>query len=350
MTDSYSDGSHSAGDMAAQDTTPWIGVHVLTECMFCPRAGVIAFEQKRIDSGEDIDGAPRLDYLPDFQIELIETALQKTWSGIWALLTWTPPVVLITGIAGLLVDWRIWLILIPLGLWLLRTLFSRFRDVLKLSARRRAAQAATPQEPDPDSTQSQPVNWWSLLKCGFTPVEYEDAHEDASWHLAGRPWRVLHKGSQRIPVFRKRCGEPKVYPQHVARLAAYCHVVEESEGGSAPYGVILFGNGYDGVTVPNSAENQQAFRNELMRARRLLQAVQKEGLMPDVPTRSTVCHDCWLGRPRMHRKGITDTHLDGQQLPAHRTRGEDQRIYHSICGDRFRWVPPHDRAAAKGLC
>ena len=89
MTDSYSDGSHSDGDMAAQDTTPWIGVHVLTEFIFCPRAGVIAFEQKRIDSGEEIDGAPRLDYLPDFEIELIEAALQKTWSGIWALLTWT---------------------------------------------------------------------------------------------------------------------------------------------------------------------------------------------------------------------------------------------------------------------
>ena len=44
------------------------------------------------------------------------------------------PVVLITGIAGVLFDWRIWLILIPLGVWLLRTLFFRLRDVLKLSA------------------------------------------------------------------------------------------------------------------------------------------------------------------------------------------------------------------------
>ena len=82
MSDSYSGGSHSDADMAAQDATPWIGVHVLTEFIFCPRAGLIAFEQQRIDPGEEIDGAPRLDYLPDFEIELIEAALQKTWSGI----------------------------------------------------------------------------------------------------------------------------------------------------------------------------------------------------------------------------------------------------------------------------
>ena len=123
------------------------------------------------------------------------------------------------------------------------------------------------------------------------------------------------KGRNASPCFASGVESRRSYPQHVARLAAYCHVVEKSEGGSAPYGVILFGNGYDGVTVPNSAENQQAFRNELVRARRLVQAVQKGGLMPDVPARSTVCHDCWLGRPRVHRPGITDTHLDGQTAP-----------------------------------
>ena len=336
--------------MAAQDTTPWIGVHVLTEFVFCPRAGVIAFEQRRIDTGEEIDGSPRLDYLPDFEIELIEVALQKTWSGIWALLTWTPPVVLITGIAGFLLDWRLWLILVAFGVWLFRRLFVHLRDVLKLSARLRAARAATPKEPDPDSTESQPVNWWSLLKCGFTPVEYQDPHEDASWHLAGKPWRVLHKGAHRIPVFRKRWGKAEVYPQNVARMAAYCHVIEKAEGSSAPYGIILFGNGYDGVTIPNSAGNQESFRQALTRARRLVEAVQTEGLMPDLPVRSTVCHACRLGLPRVYRKGITDTELDGRQLPAYRTRGEDRRVYHSICGDRFRWVPPHDVAAARGLC
>jgi hypothetical protein len=141
-----------------------------------------------------------------------------------------------------------------------------------------------------------------------------------------------------------------VYPQHIARLAAYCHVVEVAEGGSAPYGVILFGDGYDGVTIPNTTENQQTFRQELVKARQLVEAVQKQGLMPDLPARTTVCHDCWLGWPRKHRRGITDTQLGGRELPAHRTKGEDQVIYHSICGDRFRWVPPHDLAVFKGLC
>jgi hypothetical protein len=76
----------------------------------------------------------------------------------------------------------------------------------------------------------------------------------------------------------------------------------------------------------------------------------KEGLIPDLPTRARICHDCQLGRPRVYKKGITDKHLDGQKYPAHRTRGEDRTVYHSICGDRFGWVPPHDRAIAKELC
>ena len=93
-----------------------------------------------------------------------------------------------------------------------------------------------------------------------------------------------------MPVFRKRKGEAKVFPQHIARMAAYCRVIEKAEGGSAPYGIILFGSGYDGVTVPNSDENRAAFRTALLRARRLVQAVQTGGLMPDIPSRSTVCH------------------------------------------------------------
>jgi hypothetical protein len=277
VNDSYIEGSQSGGRMAAEESTPWIGVHVLTECIFCPRAGLIAFEQKQIDSGQDIDGAPRLDYLPDFGIEEIEAALQKTWSQIWALATWASPVALMAWIAMRVVGWWMWLIFLPWAVWFVRKLLLLFRDVVKLSASLRAAQAAATKEPDPDATRSEPVNWWSLLKSGFTPVEYEDPHEDMSWHLAGKPWRVLHKGSQRIPVFRKRSGKAEVYLQHIVRLTAYCHVVEKAEGNSAPYGVILFRDGYDGVTIPNSAENRELLCRELAEARRLLEAVQRRG-------------------------------------------------------------------------
>ena len=97
-------GSGIERQLAADNGTPWVGVHVLTEFMFCPRAGVIAFEEQRDDPGEDLDRAPRLDYLPDFEVRLIEAALQKTCAGFWNLLTWTLPAVLVVWVVGLFVD------------------------------------------------------------------------------------------------------------------------------------------------------------------------------------------------------------------------------------------------------
>jgi hypothetical protein len=337
-------------ELAAHDATPWIGVHVMTEFVFCPRAGLIAFEERCVDPGEELGRAPRLDYLPDFEVGMIEAALQKTWSRLWSLLTWTSPVVLIVAVAGFLFDWRFWLILVPLGVWFVRKLSVHLSDIVKLSGRLRAARKAAPKEPDPDSTEPQPVNWWSLLKSGFTPVEYEDPHENPDWNLAGKPWRVLHKGSLRIPIFRKRAGKAVLYTQHFARMAAYCRLIETVEGGSAPYGVVLFGDGYVGVTIPSTEENRELFREALLDARRLVEATQTEGLTVDAPRRATLCHECHVGRPRAYRKGITDTMLDGERFPAYGTRGEDGRYYHSRCGDRFRWLPPHDRARRKRLC
>lgn len=350
MSSSGSVGSRFDSELSAHDGTPWIGVHVLTEFIFCPRAGVIAFEEQRTDPGEDLDRAPRLDYLPDFVVALIEADLQKACNTLWNLVTWTPPAALLVWVAGLLVDRRLWLVLIPLGVWFLRHAARNVRIVLELSRRLRAAREATPREPDPESKQGQVVNWWGMMKCGFTPVEYEDPHEDADWKLVGKPWRVLHKGSLRIPVFRKRCGKEQLHPQHFARMAAYCHLIEIAEGGNAPYGIVLFGKGYDGLTVPNTEENRSTFQRALLNIRRLIEAVQTDGEKPDVPKQGRVCRECDRGRPRIYRKGITDTVLDGILLPAFCTRGEDWKHYHSTCGDRFGGVPLHDRAKEKRLC
>jgi hypothetical protein len=337
-------------DLAAADGTPWIGVHVLTEFMFCPRAGLLAHEASRDDPGEELDRAPRLDYLPDFTIEELERALEDNWNEIWRMLTWTVPALLLVSIMSATVDWRLALLLVPAGVWLIRWMFDQLMRVADLSRRLKAAHAAASKEPQADSTELQSVNWWELLKAGFTPVAYEDPHEDRSWNLAGRPWRVLHKGSLRIPVFRKRRGKAELYPQHFARIAAYCHLIETAEGGEAPYGIVLFGSEYEGVTVPDVHENRAEFHFALHSARRLIEAAHSAGLMPDLPKPATACHDCPWGRPHVHVPGVTETSLGGKQLPPLRTRGTDKRLYHSECGDRFRWVPPHDRAREKGMC
>ena len=334
--------------LATDNAASWINAHVLAESMYCPRAGMMAFEHKQADRGQELDRSPRLDYLPDFSVEMIEAGLNRASNAVWRSLTWTPPVVLIAIIAGRLDGRPWWLILIPAALFGGRWLYRKLCEVVELSRRLRAAHAALPEEPNPDSTQMQPVNWWSLLKAGFSSVEYEDSHEDPDRHFSGRPWRVLHKGSLRVPVFRKRSGKHEVRRQHVVRMAAYCHLLETCEGGQSPYGIVLFGDGYEGLTVPCSGENREAFAQSLDNARTLIEAVRSGGLMPDTPPGNTCCA-CPLGRPRVHRPGMTDTHLNGKQVAPFRTRGADQRLYHSPCGDRFDWVPPHESALEKGL-
>lgn len=346
-----SNSGHKANDdLAAGDATPWIGVHVLTEFMFCPRAGLITFEQQRPDTGEELDESPRLDYLPDFSIDLIERSLQETWSDIWRTLTWSPPVALAAFIAAMIVDWRIAFLLVVAGAYLAGRLVPKLKRVAELSDRLRKAKEALPREPDPASDEMQPVNWWELLKAGFSPQQYEDAHEIPEWHFAGRPWRVLVKGSLRIPVFRKRRGEARIRPQHRARMAAYCHLVENAEGGESPYGVVLFGNGHDGITVPNTRESRELFENALRSVRQLIEDVKDSGTIPDAPSSASLCRACPLGRPRSHQRGKTETELDGRVYEPYRAQGEDDVWYHSTCGDRFGWLPPHDRAEEKGLC
>ena len=188
------------------------------------------------------------------------------------------------------------------------------------------------------------MNWWSLLKCGFEPHEYFDPHEDLSWRLSGHPWRVLHKGSLRIPVFRKRRGDRGLHQQHLARMAAYCHLIETAEGHAAPYGIILFGSDYDGVTVPNTEANRHVLRTGLLEARQVIESNQ-----PAAPP-SSWCQRCPNGWPKVYRRRKTDTRLGGQEWPPVLTRGVDGRKYHSACGDRFGDVPRHERAKEKGLC
>ena len=263
--------------LAPNGEQPWITARVVAATEFCPRAGIIAYEDKQGDIGEEHDSGPRLDYLPDFSLEMLAASLQATVNSIWLGLTWAPPVLLVVGIAGYVSNSTILLVLIPVAYFGGRWLIQKLRNVAELSRRLRAAQDAVPSEPSAESTELQPVNWWSLLKAGFSSVEYEDAHEDPALRFSGKPWRVLHKGSLRIPVFRKRAGKPELHQQQLARMAAYCHLIVQAEGSHSPYGIVLFDDGYDGVTVPFTRENRELFQRTLRRARELFAAIAANG-------------------------------------------------------------------------
>ena len=65
--------SYTKSRIAADPHTPWIGVHSLTEFMFCPRAGLLAHESGDHERPEE---QPNLRYLPEWSLEAIQQRLR----------------------------------------------------------------------------------------------------------------------------------------------------------------------------------------------------------------------------------------------------------------------------------
>jgi hypothetical protein len=183
------------------------------------------------------------------------------------------------------------------------------------------AKVRAPKIPDPNSSESQKINWWGLLNAGFQPITPQDMYRDEQWHLAGCPWRILVKGNLRIPVFRKRFSDgpigKKLFPQHYARMAAYCHLIEKSERASSPYGIILFGKTPQGVTVPYQGREKGTLRRSILDARDTLTRI-NSNFIPATPRSLEQCKKC----PHSKRERFTLT---------------------SACGMRFSWIPPNYR-------
>lgn len=330
------------------DRRGWLTVHTLSEFVFCPRAGAIAYANQQMD---EVDRpAPRfnLDYLPDYSVALIEEALDQQLHSLRRL----GLQVLAAVVGGGLLWWGGYrLILLPIALLLLRqaVLFSqRLSNVLLLAARRRAAHAAQAREPVRDSDQMQKVNWWELLRAGYESEAHELVLEDESLQLAGRPWRVLSRGSLRIPVVKaltptgERSAVPK--PQHAARVAAYCRLLSQSVGGESPFGIVMFGSTYEGWTVPNTTHLQAELEDIVAKAQARLVA-NPPGADAMSPESTSICVGCPHGEPvEVDRRDRAAG--NGQR---HGVTGRDGRLYHSPCGERYGWCPPHRRARELGL-
>lgn len=326
----------------------WIGVHELTEFVFCPRAGVLCHRASDGDTGQELDCLPRLDYLPDFDtIEIhgtlagigqqMESFLVGSIIGGFCLLlvgvfvNWVPA-------AGIAIAYAI-----PL-----RWFIEKYRICCLLEDHLKEARRQTADEPPLPLTERVSVNWWSLLKAGMTPVAYEEAHRDLRLCLAGSPWRVLQRGSLRIPVFRKRSGPPELRLQHFIRMEAYCHLVEECEMAEVPYAIVLFGDGYDGIAIPNRPNGERPFLDALVQARQALTDFETQFRPPSRPDSISACRNCHWGFPRRCRADDESAEV-GNTDATFPTQGRDGVLYHSPCGDLFRWVPPTERAQQLGL-
>jgi hypothetical protein len=340
-------GDGPAGQVDAWPTAaPPLGVHVLSEFTFCPRAGLITLGMERTDWGDDYWLTPNLDYRPAYALyelrrEFLATLLATLGLGAAAGAVLAGCVVLFR--AGNAISFAAG---VPLFLALLWAFGRRIARLQELRAQWHRIRTLAPREPDPEATEPQPVIWWELLRAGYDPVRLPEPIHSPVSRLTGRPWRILRKGEFQIPVFRVEGeGPEKLYPKHAVRAAAYCALLEQSAGARSPYAIALFAGTYNGWTLPNSIAARAFLDKALAAARTYL----TPEMMIGPPASLGLCAGCPHGAPRPYRRGETETTLFGGPLRPHGSAGRDGRVYHSACGDRFGWTPPHKDAIALGM-
>jgi len=330
-----------------------IGVHVLSEHVFCPRAALISLESGGDSGDEEPNLGPRLDLLIDYNEHRFIEALQQSWGEMRLWLTLMALAVLIVMLAGYLHSLTAGAVLSLPVFVLLAKCWDTLTHIIALVREQALYRAAPEVVIDLEPTEIKRLSWWSLRKAGFDCNKPPDALEDPASNLAGKPWRLLKKGSLVIPVIRRRHGSSEWGPQHEVRISAYCDLIEKCTGGEAPFGVILFAGSSNCVIIPNTRTRQAIYERAVRDALRFMEP-HKDGTPPTNPPTDSRCTGCPNGKPRIFQPGKSETVLNGKPLSACtsnsvRPDGQLRGEFHSTCGDRFRWVPPHKDAFSLGI-
>jgi hypothetical protein len=326
---------------------PRLGVYVLTEFVFCPRAGLCAHETGHNEE----ENSPPLSFFsfnPLYTLGEIEATLQRaisemTWfvagagfsAVLAALLTvWINKFVGFAGVFGVL--------------WFLTFAMQRGIHAFQLNQQRKQALAGKQREPTPNSS-DQEIHWWDLIQAGFETQAAQDPLIDPELNFWGSPDRYLRRGNVVIPVWRMPHYDGRLYPQNYIRMAAYCHLVQKSfgVGVECPYGIILFGHGLDGIAISFTSQRRADFIETLRSARK---TIEETGQRTDPPPPDpAMCARCPYGKPRLHVANETDNICNGIPLRVKPALAPDGKCLHSLCGDRFRWLPPHEDVEEKDL-
>ena len=338
------------------ENAPRLGVHTMSEFMFCQFAGVIAVDQQQDeDRGSECHGAPALGGLPTHDLPIIRYELEK----LSEVMKW--PVAWNLGLAMLIVG--LTLNGVPEGLFLLPALYFSLRWNWQLLQRYSAlkkrlwvAEHAKQDKTNWTMRVVQEVNWWELIGSGFESIEKVEPLFDPSINLAGKPWRVLLNGSRQYPVLpiRVREGEyderrqGKLRSQQFARIAAYAYLLNKMENAESDWAIVLFGKSDEGIAIPLTQEIWKSFEIGLPLARtRRGQYVEGTEYLPKPWLGTNPCAHCPHGNLKDPKE---DSYFQGVPVVPYLTETPDgRRQFHSTCGDRFRWTPPHENAKKLGL-
>lgn len=180
------------GRMQANHHDPYLSVSLLSEFVFCPRAGVIQHEAKQEEDSEDFRD-PLRSALPWSPLRVVYSLgqLNQQLNNAHHAVLWSWVAVAITILVGRL-WWPVWgllLVAVPLA-----ALYSA-RWCVIFFMRYLPARWAHATIPDPNHPESQPARWWSLINAGFQPIVSSARFEDEEWRLVGNPWRILVHGN-----------------------------------------------------------------------------------------------------------------------------------------------------------
>lgn len=324
------EGTHISRMIAKADD-PWLSVHSIAEYVFCPRAGLIAHENQRVETDEP----PAFDTLPRFEIEAVEAELQRQMQYLFRYL-WAIFLVAAISPFAVYLQQHGFLVLIGVAmLFITWQCLSILSVVHELQHRKKILLESKCIEPNPYSKDMQPINWFGLLNLGFQSQTLQDSLEDAIWNFRGKPWRLLIRGDLIVPVFKTRSKtESPSHPQ-ITKIMAYCRLVSVHFKCDCSYGVIITNEDYSGFAVPNDGYYRKRFHDGLVDLRNLAQATHY-GKDTEVDYQSHKCHGCHLGRPRLVTLGQRVVRNGAPVTP-----NQDFEGMHSDCGDRFEWCPPY---------
>ena len=316
---------------------PWLSVHSISEYSFCPRAGLIAYENRRTDDEEEV---PSLYTLPQFELHAIESGIHERWQR---LRKWVWLIVVSAGLSAVATAFRQYgfLAICPVAMGvgtyksavIASEMFALYRR-LDLAEQSRCA------EPNPASDQIQPVNWFGMLRFGFDSIRLQEPLSDSTWYFTGRPWRILRRGSLYIPVYQTHSAVEKLSDSHRSKIAAYCRLCEVNFGeNSSPYGIVLTGDDHSGFAVPNHPSFRTRFHDSLVELRHLA-ILSDQHLESDVPFDSRKCAHCPLAKPRLVSWGRQIQRF-GAPVAVNPVGENHRGLLHCDCGDRFRWRPTY---------
>lgn len=333
---------------------PRLGVHVMSEFIYCPRAGIVAAELDDGDRGTEFEKAPALGGLPTHDLDQIRHRLAqisrqlKSYAALAIALAFSMIV--------------FWMFIGAFALGFLPVfLMSCFHATIELQRYRvlrrrlKLAESAASREPNWDVRQIQSVKWWNLIAAKFESVEYRSAIMDDALQLVGKPWRVLRRGSVHYPVLVIRPGEQqeelrrsgRFSQQQLARIAAYAYLLIRQQNTKSDWAIILFGKTYEGVAIPLNSEIWDQFERSYRVARSRMSEYLRSPIRSPKLSSEQACLHCPFGKPIVFQK---ENAFANTAITAYQTKSTvDNRNYHSLCGDRFRWVAPHERAQALKL-